>query len=204
MNNNFKNLYLFGVGIALFIGLHLLGISNAIVVLVLFLAFLLYLTQTGYFNNQEARSYFYRGNARYQQGDNQGAIENYNQALQLDPNMADAYLSRAVCRCNLGELRAAIEDFNQAIHLAPNKANAYISRGNARYDLGELREAIADFNQAIHLAPNDAFTYIHRGNTRCKLGELREAIADFNQAIHLADVTPPTCGNLPDLLASAL
>jgi tetratricopeptide (TPR) repeat protein len=101
MNNNFKKLYLFGVGIALVIGLHLLVISNvikllgivftvAVVLLEIVLAFSLYSPLADYFNNKEATVYFKRGLARYQQGDNQGAIENYNQVLRLNPNLTNA------------------------------------------------------------------------------------------------------------------
>ncbi|HBE17309.1 MAG TPA: hypothetical protein DDW51_06770, partial [Cyanobacteria bacterium UBA11367] len=52
-----------------------------------------------------------RGVARNGLGDKQGAISDYNRAIQLDPNDAFTYLSRGITRDELGEEENAIADF---------------------------------------------------------------------------------------------
>ncbi len=126
-----------------------------------------------------AREFFNRALDKHEQGDYQGAIEDYNQAIRLDPNYALAYYGRGHARYHLGDLQEAIADYNQAIRLDPNYTNAYNNRGNARRKLGDLQEAIADYNQAIRLDPNSAGAYNNRGNARYNLGDLQEAITDL-------------------------
>jgi tetratricopeptide (TPR) repeat protein len=104
-------------------------------------------------NNSEAL--FYRGMAYYNLGDNQAAIQDYNQdynqALKINPNYAEAYLNRGVARDALGDKQAVIQDFNQALKIDPNLALAYYNRGNAYATLGDKFQAISDFQQAAKI-----------------------------------------------------
>jgi tetratricopeptide (TPR) repeat protein len=50
-------------------------------------------------------------------GDKKGAIEDYNQALQINPNYAKAYYLRGVARALSGDKKGAIEDFQKAADL---------------------------------------------------------------------------------------
>ncbi|MEA5532191.1 tetratricopeptide repeat protein, partial [Dolichospermum sp. UHCC 0684] len=58
-------------------------------------------------------------------GDVKGAVEDYNQALRLNPNQGEAYYNRGLARKILGDLEGAIEDYNQALRLNPNQGEAY-------------------------------------------------------------------------------
>ncbi|MGJ0607991.1 tetratricopeptide repeat protein [Cylindrospermopsis raciborskii] len=136
-------------------------------------------------NMDNALAYIGRGNARYDLGDKQGAIVDYNQAIQINPNYADAYIGRGNARYDLGDKQGAIVDYNQAIQINPNYALAYNNRGNARYDLGDKQGAIVDYNQAIQINPNYALAYNNRGNARSDLGDKQGAIVDYNQAIQI-------------------
>jgi tetratricopeptide (TPR) repeat protein len=129
--------------------------------------------------------YINRGLACYKRGDNQRAIDNYNQAIRLNPNFALAYSNRGAARSNLGDNQGVIEDCNQAIHLNPYLALAYINRGLARRRLGDNQGAIEDDNQAIRLNPNNVIAYSNRSTARYYLGDNQGAIEDCNQAIRL-------------------
>ncbi|MCY7275518.1 MAG: tetratricopeptide repeat-containing serine protease family protein, partial [Phormidesmis sp. CAN_BIN44] len=74
-------------------------------------------------------AYNNRGATRADLGDKQGALEDYTQAIRLDPKSAAAYYSRGIVRFNLGDKQGAIEDSTQAIRLASKFAAAYSNRG---------------------------------------------------------------------------
>jgi tetratricopeptide (TPR) repeat protein/S1-C subfamily serine protease len=133
------------------------------------------------------RAAFYnnRGIVRNELGDKQGAIDDFNQAIKINPNLAEAYSNRGTVRDDLGDKQGAIDDYNQAIKINPNYALAYNNRGNARADLGDKPRAIDDFNQAIKINPNLAEAYNNRGNVRDDLGDKQGAIDDYTLAIKI-------------------
>ncbi len=55
------------------------------------------------------------------------AIEDFNQALRIDPNDAQAYNNRGSAHFLLGDIKRAIEDFNQALRRETLKEQLKIS-----------------------------------------------------------------------------
>ncbi|MDM3844989.1 MAG: tetratricopeptide repeat protein [Aphanizomenon gracile PMC638.10] len=130
-----------------------------------------------------AAFYLNRGVVRDELGNKQGAIDDYNLAIKINPNYEPAYNNRGNARNELGDKQGAIDDYNQAIKFNPNLAQAYYNRGIVRYDLGDKQGAIDDYNQAIKINPNLAQAYYNRGIVRYDLGDKQGAIDDYNQAI---------------------
>ena len=50
-------------------------------------------------------------------GDNDGAIADYNKALEIDPKYSDAYNSRGLAKYELNDHPGACVDFKKAIEL---------------------------------------------------------------------------------------
>ncbi len=134
---------------------------------------------------KEAIVYFHRGINRHTSGDTKGAIEEYNQALQLHPNFPEVYYKRGISRHKLGDLKGAIADYTQAISLNSNYPGIYNHRGFTRHDLGDLKGAIVDFNKALSLNPKFPEAYQNRGITRNTLGDKQGAITDWKTAANL-------------------
>ncbi|MTJ19335.1 tetratricopeptide repeat protein [Dolichospermum sp. UHCC 0299] len=132
-----------------------------------------------------AAFYFNRGIGKSDLGDKQGAINDFTQAIKIDPNLAQAYNNRGFFKGELGDKQGAINDYNQAIKIDPNLAQAYYNRGIVRAELGDKQEAIDDFNQAIKINPNLAEAYYNRGIVRNELGDKPGAIDDYNLAIKI-------------------
>jgi hypothetical protein len=98
-----------------------------------------------------AEEWFNLGYNKGESGDYQGAIADYTQAIQLQPDLAAAYYNRGLVKYNLGDKQGAIADYNQAIKFKLDFADAYYNRGIAKSNLGDKQGAIADYNQAAQL-----------------------------------------------------
>jgi tetratricopeptide (TPR) repeat protein len=128
---------------------------------------------------------YQKGVNKYDAGNYEGAIEDFNQAIELDPKNALAYNRRGDAYYRLGDYEQAQADSSQAILLNPEDANAYFDRGFAFSELDKYKEAIADYTQAIKLNSEDAYAYYGRGLARAGLKDNKGAIKDFNKAIAL-------------------
>src|SRR6185503_1459861 len=91
-----------------------------------------------------ADDYNSSGSVKYNSGDLDGAIADFNMAVKADPQLAISYCNRGIALNEKGETDRAIADFNKAIELDPRLAIAYYSRGNIWYVKGNLSTAIAD------------------------------------------------------------
>ena len=132
-----------------------------------------------------AEKYFTSGLKKHEQGDFEGAIADYNKAIELNPKDVRAYYNRGVAKKTLKQYKEAIADYDKAIELNPEDAQAYYNRGNAKHHLKQYKEAIADYDKAIELNPKYAYVYSNRGFAYLELGKKEEAIKDFNKAIEL-------------------
>ncbi len=126
-----------------------------------------------------------RGVERLQGRDYRAAAADFTQALQLNPDDADAYFYRGMARETLGDDPGALEDYSQSLQLRPNNALAYDKRAVIRARLGDRQGAFQDFDQAQQLAPDLALVYQHRGNLRAAVGDQGGAVADLQQAADL-------------------
>lgn len=70
-------------------------------------------------------SNYYRGLAYFEKGDNDKAIADFTQAIQLDPKNADAYGRRGDAYSKQGDYDKAMADYQQAIRLNPKNVVAY-------------------------------------------------------------------------------
>jgi len=132
-----------------------------------------------------ATIYFYRGTAYYNQKEYDRAIADCNQALQLNPKLAEAFSTRGIAYDQKGEYDRAIADFNQALQLNPKDAGPFNNRGIAYYYKKEYDRAIANYNQALQVNPKYAEAFYNRGLAYHYKKEYDRAIADFNQSLQL-------------------
>lgn len=113
------------------------------------------------------------------------AIEDFDEAIKLNPNYATAYNNRGYAYDDLKQYEKAIEDYNRAIELKPDYASAYYNRGIAYRKLNQPESAIRDYNKAIELNPEYASAYNNRGIVYSDLKQYERAIEDYNKAIEL-------------------
>ena len=78
-------------------------------------------------------------------------IQDYDEAIRLDPQDAIVYNNRGYAYGKLGQYERAIQDYDEAIRLNPQDAIAYYNRGLAYETLGQLKLANRDFAKAKEL-----------------------------------------------------
>ena len=71
-----------------------------------------------------ATKYYNRGIAHSKKGELKLAIENYTQAIELDPNNSDAYYKRSKAWLHLGETEKAKSDMQTASEIGINSKTA--------------------------------------------------------------------------------
>ncbi len=126
-----------------------------------------------------------RGNSYGDLGQHERAIEDYDKAIEINPEYAAAYYNRGNSYGDLGQHERAIEDYDKAIEINPEYAAAYSNRGNSYGDLGQHERAIEDYDKAIEINPEYADAYSNRGNRYGDLGQHERAIEDYDKAIEI-------------------
>ena len=138
-------------------------------------------------NIERAEAFFKQGFEHLiEEKDYESAIEDFNQAIRLNPKYSRAYNGRGLAYSGQGDYGRAIADYNESLRLNNSEPwLVYRNRGNVYLDQEDYGRAIADYNEAIRLNPNYAHAYNSRGLAYSRQGDEGRAIADYNEAIRL-------------------
>lgn len=84
------------------------------------------------------------------------ALKDFDEAIRLEPQNAQAFNNRGAVYAELGDHPQALADFSTAIALEPTFAPAYRNRGNSYLETGDTDRARADYREALRLDPKSA------------------------------------------------
>jgi len=112
------------------------------------------------------------------------AISDFNQVIELNPDLLSAYFNRGRAYVNSDQCESAIVDFDRVIGTEPNRV-AHVNRGICHSIIGNTARSIADFDRAIEFDPDYALAYDERGYAYAQLEQYRRAIDDYTRAIEL-------------------
>lgn len=129
-------------------------------------------------------AYIIRAQARADQKDIPGAINDYTKAAEFEQNRAAAFNARGMVHLTVKDNTKAIADFTQAIEKDPKLGIAHFHRGNAYLADNQPAEAVRDFDTALSLN-RSAAAYLARGKAHQRLDNLDPAVRDLNEAIRL-------------------
>jgi tetratricopeptide (TPR) repeat protein len=133
-----------------------------------------------------AESYFNIGLANYYLKQYRDAVENYRQAIRLDPyNAADAHYALGLAYRDWGRPDEEIQAYKQAIRLRPDYTSAYERLGSRYVKSKKYADAIEIYKQLAALKPGDPNAPNSMGEAYAELGRLPEALEAFKQAIRL-------------------
>jgi tetratricopeptide (TPR) repeat protein len=105
-------------------------------------------------NFGKAEAHGERGQVHMSRGEYVKARHEFDQAIQLEPNLIWVNFGRGQANGALRRFDDALEDFTRVIELAPHAANGFACRGEIYLMLGQFEEAGADFDYALGLDPN--------------------------------------------------
>jgi len=123
-----------------------------------------------------------RGVAYRLRGEYDRALQDYEQALQLNPSNANAYNNRGIIYRIKGEYGRAIADYDEAIWLRKGDfPAAYYNRALAYADKGVFEQSLRDFDVVMRFDPKNALAMYARGLTLLNKGAIvagKTAISD--------------------------
>lgn len=142
-------------------------------------------------NPRHSGAYTQKGQLYFDEGQFDVAIENYTQAIQIEPS-ASSYRGRGVAYVALGEHKKAIEDFTQVLKLEPQDELTLIERAKQYIEVGKYQEAIDDTTAAMQTNAELAdiivpMAHKHRAVAYMMLGDKENAISDAQKACSLGD-----------------
>jgi protein O-mannosyl-transferase len=127
------------------------------------------------------------------------AIAQYQEALRLEPDDAEAHnnLGNAWSRIP-GHLDDQVAQFKASLRLKPNLAETHNNLGLALVQIpGRLDDAVKEYETALRLNPNDANTHNSLGGAWLRMpGHLSDAISQFKEALRLNPDNGDTHNNL--------
>ena len=132
---------------------------------------------------RDVNVYENRALALLERSDFDGAIADFDRAINLDPNGADSFNGRGAAWRAKGDLDRAEADFSHAIKLDRTHMGAYYNRGLVEVAKSELDPALADFSAALRLDSDFVDGYEARAEAFLAKTDPEHAIADLDQAI---------------------
>ncbi len=127
-----------------------------------------------------ARGLAWRGKGNFER-----ALADFDEAITLDPKLADTYINLGNLYGDRGEFDRGLAYCDQAIRLKPDSERPYNNRAILLSRKGDIDAALADLEKAIALNPKNGNTFITRGEIRSLKGDYDLAIADFDTGLRL-------------------
>ncbi|MDJ0715914.1 MAG: serine/threonine-protein kinase [Prochloraceae cyanobacterium] len=118
-------------------------------------------------------------------GSYQQAINLYDKAIALAPQLARAEWGRCYSFNKLQQYQNAINACDRALEIKPNYPLALSGKGYALVQQNQYEQALALFDRAIKLNPQFVEALNNKGQVLGVLERFPEALASFNQAIEI-------------------
>jgi tetratricopeptide (TPR) repeat protein len=100
-------------------------------------------------------AYSNRGHNFLRKDDLESALQDFNEAIRIDPKNAQAWTNRGEAYQRKKDYQKAISDHTEAIRLDPKHPDAWFNRGIAYHNMGNEERAVADYRQALKVNPED-------------------------------------------------
>lgn len=151
-----------------------------------------------------ASAYTQRGVLKQSKGDSDGALADFNKAIEIKPDFTEVYCVRGYVKQCKGDLDGAFIDYNKVIEMNPRLALVYSMRGLLNYNLHKFTDALVDFRKSCELnsdAKIQDYSRCYIWFIRARLGEQDSATKELqtyldNRKTGTSDDWPPKVARL--------
>lgn len=162
---------------------------------------------TEFVPNPEAESMVQQGEAAYQQGRLDDAIQFFTQAVMIQANHSKAYLNLAIVKWRQGRFSEQAEFAAQSVQHDPTNSKAFNTLALAQDKMGNFVDAINNYTKALELSP-DNYSYLwNRAVALKQVGRRQEAVVDFGKVVKLCNqvvMSNPTNQNAKMTMEAAM
>ena len=132
------------------------------------------------------------------------AINQYQQALRVNPDYMEAYNNLGNALFHEGRIEDAIPQYQKALQINPAVAAVHNNFGGVLLQQGSLDEAITQFREALHIEPDLMEARFNLGKALLQKGRAEEAVPHFQRANEIAGAkNPAMLGTLAAAFAGA-
>lgn len=131
---------------------------------------------------KDAIYYFDLGKKYLDENKNQEAIESFDKAIELNPDIAELYVRRGIAKSELKKVGEAVKDLEIAIKLSGDNLSMVKQKGIIEYKGGLYKEALKDLDLVIAKDSTSGHSYLVRGLIKIELDLKDEACEDFFKA----------------------
>jgi len=128
------------------------------------------------------------------------AAELFQQALQRDPDLADAHRGLGTVFFHQQQYDRAVDHFTRWMHIRPLEAAPYINLGAVYTRMGEYQKAADILQRAIQRDSKSFEAYYNLGLAYRKLGQLGMAMNAYREALRINPDVPDAHQNLANVL----
>ena len=140
--------------------------------------------------NPAATEYLLRGRQHHMFRQFEQALDEYSQAIELDPAYALAYFYRGLVHVWNGSWANALTDMQQVTLLDPDQAYAHHIAGLMYMREEDYAAAAAAISAAIDLRPDESEFYADRAAAYFSLGDVEAALDDLDTVLRYDPDSP--------------
>jgi tetratricopeptide (TPR) repeat protein len=111
------------------------------------------------------------------------ALQEFQLALQFNPDYVELFHFIGVCQNNLGDFEGAIKSFNMLLEVEPSNLPTRLKLGVAFHNLGMWDKVIALYQRILKTNPNYADIHYRLGLAFLGQGAMNDAIKAFESAL---------------------
>ncbi len=119
------------------------------------------------------------------------ALADFNKAISLRPDNAEAYYNRGLLYQSQHQHQFAIDDFSAALGLTTQKSDLFVARALSYLATGDAKSAASDLDEAVQLDPQSLKGWASRGLAYERLGQKDKAAGSYAKALNINDKYGP-------------
>jgi len=140
----------------------------------------------------QAKALLDKGKQLYRDDQDTDAVAAFEQAVKLDPDLAEAHF-----RLGLGyealekreeaesQYKKAVEAYKKYFESNPDDSEAHYNLGQTYANLGNFSEAVREYRAATKLKDDDPDMYYDLGTAYTKLAQYDQAAAAFSKSLEI-------------------